>query len=819
METPTLLERPHLFRGSSKSSKGFVSSPQNSPRNSPRIRISDASSSSQRRSGEHSSRAQTPDDEICAADEKNPKTLSGFVDLLETELSVCLHDYRARAEEIIAQHTASLEQVQDQHEMQVAQVMSENAILRQKLGLKPSDQVQNIMFQNIEQNWNHQQQLAGKGRSKTAVSNFEDEDTSSRKKQKQGDTIIQNMRKHGAPGKQMPGGVWQTFLAWVPNGAALASPEPWKHLQKSELAQAAPAKLERGGGRRGPVRRTSSKESHNDELACVIPGSIPPSRTSMARRSSSAGFSEDDSNESDVNNEFELLEVFQAFVRKKKKVRTGGSAYCPSSAGGMTDAGDDFEQEHPVGCLLNPDSSARVSWDVLSLFMVVYDVIMIPLSVFTFSDNAFLTLMDWTTRLFWTFDIGWSCCTGVVLEDGRIAYDRKTILKRYAKSWLALDLVIVISDWIGLFMSSGDLGMGRLARVFRMARIARLVRLKRLQDFISSIHESIQSDVIALTLLIFQVLLVLAVLSHFAACGWWGIASQDQDADSWIKEYEVVNRSRGAQYLVVLHWALTQFSGGSSEISAVSVPEQVYCVFAGVTAFMVSLVMLSFLTSSLTQQYIIGGSGARQVATLKKYLRQNNISSNLTKRLCRNASHAISGELTADSVELLGVISEPLKIQMHFEMYHRVLTMHPLFQDLVSEDSQVIRRICHQAMSMILLASGDIIFSRGEEPAEPKMYFIVSGKLDYLDSYGETAVVEERQWLCEAVLWTHWRHRGTLTATSDVKMAMLDADMFHTICRRLIKEKKPDCQTIVSYATSFLEELNKEPYPMDLLQM
>ena len=38
--------------------------------------------------------------------------------------------------------------------------------------------------------------------------------------------------------------------------------------------------------------------------------------------------------------------------------------------------------------------------------------------------------------------------------------------------------------------------------------------------------------------------------------------------------------------------------------------------------------------------------------------RQNHIPKNLTKRLCRSAKHAISGDLTPDSVQLLAVPSQ-----------------------------------------------------------------------------------------------------------------------------------------------------------------
>ena len=83
---------------------------------------------------------------------------------------------------------------------------------------------------------------------------------------------------------------------------------------------------------------------------------------------------------------------------------------------------------------------------------------------------------------------------------------------------------------------------------------------------------------------------------------------------------------------------------------------------------------MGVFTSGLTQQYIIGGSGARQLATLKRYLKQNNVSKVITKRVCRNAKHAISGDLTPESVELLQVISEPLKVELAFEPWTSLAT-------------------------------------------------------------------------------------------------------------------------------------------------
>merc|ERR1719460_1105883 len=148
---------------------------------------------------------------------------------------------------------------------------------------------------------------------------------------------------------------------------------------------------------------------------------------------------------------------------------------------------------------------------------------MIPMQFFNMPETAFLEGMDWITRVFWTMDMGWSCCTGVVLADGTVEYNFRGILKRYLKSWLGLDFFIVGSDWAGVVLSSGGMGLSRLARVSRIARVVRLLRLVRMQEVIANITERIQGDNMILVLQILKVLVFLIACCHATACGWFGI--------------------------------------------------------------------------------------------------------------------------------------------------------------------------------------------------------------------------------------------------------------------------------------------------------
>merc|ERR1719203_148710 len=108
---------------------------------------------------------------------------------------------------------------------------------------------------------------------------------------------------------------------------------------------------------------------------------------------------------------------------------------------------------------------------------------------------------------------------------------------------------------------------------------------------------------------------------------------------------------------------------------------------------------------------------------------------------------------------------------------------HPFFAEYINEEPVVIKRVCHNCMETVILAAGDVVFGRGEMPSSPKMYFVIKGTLDYVTTRGggDSITLTEKMWIAEGVLWTRWRHKGTLTANGDVKLATLDAESFKDI--------------------------------------
>lgn len=179
----------------------------------------------------------------------------------------------------------------------------------------------------------------------------------------------------------------------------------------------------------------------------------------------------------------------------------------------------------------------------------------------------------------------------------------------------------------------------------------------------------------------------------------------------------------------------------------------------------------------------------------------------LSLRVERNARHTLSEQaryMPESSVELLLKVSDPLRVELHFEIYSPLLATHPFFESYIEECPQVMRKVCHDSNSMSFVSRGDILFNTGEIPSQPKMYFLSSGSLRYTSLSEEETLVHENQWVAEPTLWTHWMHRGTLEALTECRLCILDVQKFQEI----VGHFHHPCFDPKTYATKFVKLLN-----------
>lgn len=235
-----------------------------------------------------------------------------------------------------------------------------------------------------------------------------------------------------------------------------------------------------------------------------------------------------------------------------------------------------------------------------------------------------------------------------------------------------------------------------------------------------------------------------------------------------------------------------------------NIAETVFTVFCLFLAFMLAASIEAFITTHMTRLQLLSSQQSTQLAKLKRYLVDHGISRTLALRVQRNAQHALmmhERNMSETSVEVLKLVSEPLRVELHFEVHSVTLMLHPFFMKYNDVNPMGLRRVCHTAVLCLSLSSGDVLFSDHED-SRRRTLFLIHGRLMYEQENSEPCFVVSDQWLCEAPLWTTWFHCGNCRAFAESQLLSLDTTTFQTICSTFPSEQP------VAYGTLFVEWLN-----------
>ena len=126
-----------------------------------------------------------------------------------------------------------------------------------------------------------------------------------------------------------------------------------------------------------------------------------------------------------------------------------------------------FARDH--GFVVHPESSSRLSWEISGVFVLMLDLVWIPMMAFDPPESVGTAIIGWITLIYWTLDMLLTFNTGTYTKDGKLLMARSKIAGVYARGWLLLDFMIVAIDWLILLMaavasSQQDLPIRRLLR-------------------------------------------------------------------------------------------------------------------------------------------------------------------------------------------------------------------------------------------------------------------------------------------------------------------------------------------------------------------
>lgn len=352
--------------------------------------------------------------------------------------------------------------------------------------------------------------------------------------------------------------------------------------------------------------------------------------------------------------------------------------------------------------------------------------------------------------------------------------------------------------------------------MMRLLRLWRLMNSKELPESVRAFVEHYFRSEMGLTVLSILKLLCLVIwVNHLLACVWHEIANQSNDGRNWVEANNLSDESMLYRYVTAVHWSITQFFCGASDIHPTNLEERAFAIAVLFGTIMMSASIISSLTTSMTRLSIAAAEETRKFAVLRDYLSENHISARVSLRVQRNARYALyelRRHTLEQDVELLALVSQPLLVELHFEMNMPSLRHHPFFQLLGEECPDLLRKICHEVVSSLSISNGDLLFSQGVTNVQ-HMYFLTIGKLLYVQTEikddmfmgQKRSFLEVGDWACEAVLWTTWSHVGSMRAKSECKLSMLSSETF----RNINLDFKAALPFASDYATRFVRQLNK----------
>lgn len=468
--------------------------------------------------------------------------------------------------------------------------------------------------------------------------------------------------------------------------------------------------------------------------------------------------------------------------------------------------------------IVNPTSRKRLGWDICGMFLLLYDLIFIPVSAFL-TVEVVQGLMDWMTLIFWTCDIVASLFTGYVSPRGNIIMLPQRIARNYMRSrWFVLDLIIVVPDWIGTIgelasqgSESGTSGAAGLLRVFRVIRIMRLLRISKVKRLMTILQDNIESESVYFIMRLTQLLVLLLFAGHFMAAGWWYVGNVGYDrelsnGESWIEAYHMRDRSVLYRYLTSLHWALANFApGASANVFPANSGERFCSVLAVVLGAATFGLLTAWTTSALITLQKANDDVNKQFWLLRQFMRQNDVPSSLRMRILRylNSKLGSSKDMIQESkLEVLSMLSSSLQAELKYAVSFQDLLTHPLIGHLHEKFPVAKHGLARSALSVVNFARNETVVARNT--VMTSMYYIKSGMLDYRKGSELPVKVTKDDWIGEMCLWVQWASRGeAVTKKQNCEAIVLDSTAFDEV----VKQDESLLHLVSHYADVFSEWL------------
>lgn len=367
------------------------------------------------------------------------------------------------------------------------------------------------------------------------------------------------------------------------------------------------------------------------------------------------------------------------------------------------------EQPSSTRCLpmISSYSSLRISWDLVLAALLLFIVIVEPLSLgflplsATRSDTI-IGIVGSFIDGFFVLDLVLNFRTGYLSPDGNVEIlDPGKCARNYLRTWFTLDFASSFPPIIEVLVvattsSSGSgldglnaakiLKLGRVFKVFKILRVAKLAKLtsedSALGDYVEDVLAS-ESSMFALRLFLLAATCV--VLAHLIACfmaasgnGWFRnynpYGDDEESANDW---------GWRRRYVVALYFAFTTMTTvGYGDITPATDTERWFAIAAMVIGVGFYSYLLATISSIVTASDAKSAIYYEKMDQLSSWMRHYRFDSKLRRRTRSFFKRFYTQRSAIDERAILETLAPSLQDQVSQLLLHDYVKFHPIFREL-----------------------------------------------------------------------------------------------------------------------------------------
>ncbi|CAJ1431526.1 unnamed protein product [Effrenium voratum] len=382
-------------------------------------------------------------------------------------------------------------------------------------------------------------------------------------------------------------------------------------------------------------------------------------------------------------------------------------------------------------CILEPSSKKRIVFDLCAMVFLLYDLCVTPVAIaWDFPMKGWLLYCTTFVATFWTVDIVVTMRTGFY-QQGTLVVKPGLILKRYFRTTMLPDLLIVLVDWLTVFANAifpeeqsdnPELIGAKLVRFSKATRVVRIIsvtRVVRILEYLEHIGDRLHGgSSLKYVGDMARLIVIIIWINHVMSCTWFyvGRVTEGDTGTSWlmdpIRDENSPLYSEALplfQYTTAFHWAITQMTPGSMQVFPRNSLERMFNIFALIFGMIFFSSLISSLSATMVNFRMKSTQTANQMSELRRFLRQAKISNKLSMGVQKQALERLMEvkPLTVTDVTALKILSSDLRMELQHELCHPYVMRSGFYRVCQHADPAALKSLMYECITFTFFSAGE----------------------------------------------------------------------------------------------------------------